>query len=354
MLPALLLAYPEITALTTAVLSFIGIKKFRDLHKDDISNLFGDNSGVVKISNDWSDDTKSTKPMPNVISLPDSGGDVISANSSNDDNVVPDLSSVVDVGKYIVSNLKSLDNSDVSVPDLASSLKSVSISLPKVDENVDDDVDENTLIGLLKSNNIALRKTIDADFLKVLQVLGVIANSVSAMSVSTPIALGKIANEVSLLKEAFFSVALAILSLANRPVVVRNIVDTPNVTVENNVETPSVNFNLEELVNTLNDRLSPVAESHKSIKDYYDFLKKPVSYNIEDIANSVPDISPREAMAINNLVNAHLSSQEATLSAEDLGLDDYDIDLGDVIAKLFNFEGISKDIEKFKEDDNGS
>lgn len=342
------LLYPYIVSFFPTFLSFIGVKKFRDLNKDNIPNLFGSSDDdVIKIDTyNWSDDTHSTKPVNSVVDV--SGDDFIDVDSKSDESL-PDVSDISNISDYVLRKLNSLDSSsDVSVPDIDSVLESVSVSLPNVSD-VDVSVDDSNLISLLKSNNIALRNTLDANFVRFLQVLGVIANSVSAMSISIPIALGKVSNELSSLKEVFSTLSLAMLALANKPVEINNNVDVsePNVSVSNNI-------NLDELVDVLNDKLSNVSESHFAIKEYLEYLKNPVNVNVDSVANNIPNVSVRDAIAFANLINSHLLAQEATISSDDLGLDDYDIDLSDVLGKLFNFEGISKDIDKMKGDGNGS
>ena len=353
MLPALLLAYPEAFALTSSLLAFFGFKKLYDKNKDNFSNLFGNNDNdVINIRDGWSDDTKSTIPASLVGDIDVIGKDdgVVKVGSGDNDvsNDNVNLDEISKIGEIALQKLLNLSKNNIgSIPDISSSIDTLSIPLPKVDEDIGD-IDTNNLLGLLKANNLALQKVINDNFVGLLQVLGVISNSLSSIAVSNSITLPKIANEVSLLRDAINNLGLAIISLAERPVVVRNVVDTPQVKVENKVETPSVNFDLNSLVDVLGEKLGIIAQAKELEKEHYEFMKTPRSYNIEDIANFVPDISPREAIALSNLVNSHLLSQEATLSAEDLELDDYDIDFNEVIAKLFNFEGISKDIEKFK------
>ena len=207
------------------------------------------------------------------------------------------------VDDYVFNKIKSVENSDGYVPDVH--LKSV---------NLDFNYEGDTLLDVLKNNNQSL-----------LQVLGVISQNLSSIAVTQSIVVPQLVQELQKIREVLVTISPAILSLRNS-----------------------------DLVSVLENHLSKISEAKELEKEHYEFMKTPRPYNIEDVANSVPDISPREAMALSSLINSHLLSQEATLSAEDLELDDYDIDFNEVIAKLFNFEGISKDIEKFKGGNNGS
>ena len=337
-------------ALFFSLLSFFGVKSFHDKFKDDIPNLFGDSSSdVIKIGNDWSDDTRSSNPAPSISGDLD---DVIKVGDDESENI-DNIDDVVKIGEMALQNLlKKSEVSSNSVPDISSAIDTISIPLPEVNEGSNENVNTDNLLGVLKANNLSLQNVINDNFAKLLQVLGVLSNTLTSIAVSNSVTLPKIVNEISLLRGVLNDVGLAIVSLAERPVVVKS---TPQVNVENNVETPTINNNIDiqSLVDVLSDKLGVVAQAKELEKEHYEFMKTPKSYNVESVANSVPNISPREAIALNNLVNSHLLSQEATLTGEDLDLDDYDFDFSDVIAKLFNFKGISEDVRNLG-GDNGS
>ena len=120
-------------------------------------------------------------------------------------------------------------------------------------------------------------------------------------------------------------------------------VDTDDIFVKNNV-----NIDLNKLVSVLDKHLSEVAEAKKLEKEHYEFMKTPQTYELS--SNGLPKLAPRDVIALSEAVKAHLNSQEAELDGSELEDFENDFDLGDVLTQLFNFKGITEDINKFKED----
>ena len=116
-------------------------------------------------------------------------------------------------------------------------------------------------------------------------------------------------------------------------------VDTDDIFVRNN---------LNELVSVLDKHLSKVVEAKKLEKEHYEFMKTPQTYELS--SNGLPKLAPRDVIALSEAVKAHLNSQEAELDGSELEDFENDFDLGDVLTQLFNFKGITEDINKFKED----
>ncbi len=341
MLPALLMAYPEATFLTTFLLTLFGAKKLYDNHKDEIPSLFSVSDSVINSKPDidvykWSDDTKSTKEAVfNFDGVLDFG------DNKSKENIVPeDLSNVDD---YVLRKLQNYNkftenvNSDVLVKNLPLKEEQIDISLVENSSN---------LLDVLKNNNISLIKAVTS-----------LVNSVSSVSVVNSIAGYHIYDELRKLNSFLNLIPISLISISKN---LKDISDNDIVSVLSNMTdvlskkelevNVSNNFDIKSLVDVLNTHLSKVAEAKNAEKEYYDYLKTPTSYKLTDEA--LPNLSPREVMALSEAIKAHLNSQEATITAEDLGLEDYDIDFGDVLGKLFNFEGISKDIEKFNQGGN--
>ena len=129
-------------------------------------------------------------------------------------------------------------------------------------------------------------------------------------------------------------------------------VQSPAVEVQNNVPVPDVFVRFDEFADILDNHLSKIAAAKELEKDHYEFLKTPKDYTLTDQA--LPKLSPREVAALSEAIKAHLNSQEATITADDFALDDYDVDFDDLINQLFQFKGIVDDLEKIKKDSNGS
>jgi len=129
-------------------------------------------------------------------------------------------------------------------------------------------------------------------------------------------------------------------------------VQSPAVEVYNNPVVPDVIIRTKEIADVLDDHLSKIAAAKELEKDHYEFLKTPKDYHLSDEA--LPKLSPRDVTALSEAIKAHLNSQEATITADDFGLDDYDVDFDDLINQLFQFKGIVDDLEKIKKDSDGS
>ena len=347
----LALAIRYAPALLGAVTSFFGVKAFHDKIRDDVPSLFSSDDMAINPSKlEMSDDYDTTKKSFPVFAYDDKKvNNVLDSSSKINDYVLNQLSSI---GKSSVSQ---------SFSDLKMDALSIDLSDLKDIDNSNDDVSSGeNLLDLLKSNNKELIKTLNTDAIKFLQVLGVISNSITALSVSNALAGAKIVDEIKALREAVSLLPLTIMAQSKEnTAVLSNVIsngfdrlsssvskNVPVVNVTNDVPVPSVenNIDIQSLVDVLNDKLGIVAQAKELEKENYEYMKSPQSYHLVD--EDLPNLAPRDVIALSEAVKAHLNSQEASLTAEDVGVDDYDIDFGDSIMKLFNFVGISNDINK--------
>lgn len=354
-------------ALLSAVLSFFGVKAFHDKVSGDIPSFSTGGSDVIPITS--SDDVDETKPSNPVFTYDDilsndsgsNSGDISKLNSSDIDKYV--LQKLADIGSSSVDKTLSKFNvSDLSLDFDLSSLENA--------DSEDSSSSSDTLIGLLKANNKSLLKTLDTDTLKVIQVLGALSNAVASVAVSTSVAGAKVVSELVALREAVSVLPLTIMAQSKEnTAVLSNVISSgfnqlvssmsqsaPVVNVTNEVNPASVDINnnidIQSLVDVLNNHLGVVADAKVLEKENYEYMKTPQSYSLVD--DDLPQLAPRDVFALSEAVKAHLNSQEASLTAEDIGVDDYDLDFGDNLLKLFNFVGISSDINKMGGNDNGS
>jgi len=325
MIPALLAVLPEASLFVASLFGFLGAKKFYEKVKDDISLFDVKNSVINPNELQLSDDTHSTKPLEPVFSY-----DGI-INSDKKDKVGDNVfdGKLDDFVLKKIEEVKKDDDISFDVP------------LQKVDLSVD--YSSETLLDVLKSNNLSLVKSITA-----------LINSISSVSVSSSVVGVKISKELEnlnkLLEALVVSVSSGVMSndkynelkLAKLSEFVNslsNLEVTPDVSVVNNI-------NIDDLVKVLDEKLSNLSEAKELEKEYYEYMKTPKSYSLVD--ESLPNLAPRDVVALSEAVKAHLNSQEASLTADDVGVDDYDVDISSFLSKLFNFEGIVKDIEKIK------
>jgi len=284
MFPALALAVPEVTALATSLFAFIGLKKLKDNFSDsDFPTLFEVSNSVINPREmDWSDDTQSTKPIKAVFDY----NDVLNPPKKDElDDLKNKIESGVDdvsVDDYVLRKLKSISNTSV---DSVPDVKSF-VKSEKIDLSFVKNSE--TLIDVLKNNNLVLSK-----------LLGSLVNSISAVATANSVVGSQLVKEISLLREA---ISVLPLSLTN------------------------------------------LSKAKGKEAEYYDYLKTPKSYDLVD--EELPVLAPRDIMTLSEAVKAHLNSQEASLTADDVGIDDYDVDLNELILKLFNFKGISGDVSK--------
>ncbi|NPA44163.1 MAG: hypothetical protein GXO49_01375, partial [Chlorobi bacterium] len=87
-------------------------------------------------------------------------------------------------------------------------------------------------------------------------------------------------------------------------------------------------------------------------KEHFEYMKTPQTYTLTD--ESLPKLAPRDVIALSEAVKAHLNSQEASLTGEELSDFENDLDVSNLITKLFEFKGITEDINNLPKDDNES
>ena len=276
------------------------------------------------------------------------------------------------LGSFLVNTLDKVKETEVKLPDVDKIVK---------EEEIDVNQDSQTLLDVMRLNNENL-----------LKVLVPIANAFVASSVVQFSILPVIANEMQKMKEVQISSSVSFSVLLSQIVKqlssISQVIDVSNVikseqigqftdmlqkvqeikealtdiditigskqmsidfAPNNNV---AVDVDIDGLKSVLDKHLSKVAEAKELEKEHYEFMRTPVKYDLA--ADDVPEVSPREAIAMSESIKAHLNSQEASLSAEDLNLDDYDIDFDSLMQTLFRFKGIVADIQRMQGGDNGS
>ena len=331
------LALPEVLEFASALAVAFGAKKLYDRNKDNLPTFpsFSFDNPAIPVNPtemDWSNDTTSTIPTQSVI--PTNFED-----EKSDENEIG-----YNVDDYVLRKINILSESseDVNLDNVVSTLNN-SVSEVEIPE-----VQGETLLDVLKGNTD-----------KIASILTALNNTVVSGATTfalLPIALKDISNNIKSLNE---SILLNNLALSNIYKAINSGVDVrffgfndflealKGFKVETYVENKTDVSGIVEAIkgidlSTINEKMSVIAEAKELEKEHFEFMKTPKTYTLTDEA--LPNLSPREVMALSEAVKAHLNSQEASLTGEELGLDDYDFDLNDVLMKLFNFEGIVKDI----------
>jgi len=324
MLP--LVAIPEVgTLLEGLALSAGGVALYKSLHSEDkIPQLFPFDNSVINV-NDMKlpDDTKST--IEPVFDFKDYNyeSDVKEEDVTYDANYV----------KFkMVDNFlseRSDENDDLVPVDLSKAIKNVDVP----------ELQGDNLLETMKSNTQALVTVLSA--LNNVISSGVVTNSVVFRAFLKGI--NSLVSEVSSLKKVLVYNAINSTNLVDVLSKKSFEVSAPDVNIENSIDMSSID-NVAEILNT---HLSKVAEAKELEKENYEYMKTPKTYTLSD--EDLPKLSPRDVIALSEAVKAHLNSQEASLTGEDLEEFENDFDISDVLTKLFNFKGITQDIKEINE-----
>ena len=317
MAPALALVLEVLTnpASLTALGAFFGAKKFYEDNKDDIPSLFGSSDEkIIPVDMQWSDDTTSTIPTDSKIPV---------NLEKTEDEIEKDLLSQNVFDDYVIRRLEtSLNSEDIETSeniDLSDLFDTDTIELPQVAGG--------NLLDTLKGNTEKITTVLTA-------LNNTFIGGISVLSV-LPLALKEVSNNIKQLNQ---SVLLSNVSLLGISQSIKSL--------QLKVDTSSITEAIKQIdLSTINEKISIVAEAKKLEKENYEYMKTPQTYKLSDEA--LPNIAPRDVIALSEAVKAYLNSQEASLTAEDLGLEEYDnaFDV-DNILKLFEFKGISEDINK--------
>jgi len=103
------------------------------------------------------------------------------------------------------------------------------------------------------------------------------------------------------------------------------------------------------LFETVSSSLSTVAEAMEHFVEYFEYSKTPIE--LKDLeGNTITTKTPREIELIQRAIRAKLDSDENNLDIDDL-VDDYEsgFNILEEAEKLFNFEGITKDIKEISD-----
>jgi len=273
------------------------------------------------------------------------------------------------LGKFLLETLENAKKDSVSLSDPKDFVKKEEI------DNASDG--DKTLLSVLESNGQNLLKT-----------LVPLSNNIASFALVHSVSMPVVADELRKIRESSVASSVAVsvllsdivkqLSSIAQLIDVSNIVkseqigqlsdlvqkldkindtlDTIHITIDSKsfqVNAPDVtvqnSLDFSDIKDVLDNHLGKVAEAKELEKDYYEFLKTPKKFDL--FVDDVPEIAPREAIAMSESIKAHLNSQEASLTSDDLGLDDYDVDFDDLMNELFKFQGIVNDLKKINGDD---
>ena len=328
MLPAVLalLEAPEVLSFLFASFGAYGAKKFYDSHRENISPFFSSENDFIQIDmNEYSADTATTKSTQSVIPVDFSKNAIKVDENKNDDVVLSDITSVDDYVLRKLQNFNSISNNIES--------KNIVKNIPLKEEQLDLSFIENSsnLIDVLKNNNVAH-----------INVLSALVNSVTSLGVINSVFSPQLISEIKKLNETLGLIPASLLSVSDA---IKSTFSekTDNLVLNDFVE--YIKMNGLEIKNTeIENSLKIVSQAKILEKENYEYMKTPKTYSLSD--ESLPTLAPRDVIALSEAVKAHLNSQEASITAEDVGFNDYDLDLSSVLQSLFNFEGITKDINK--------
>jgi hypothetical protein len=315
-------------------------------NKDEIKELFTVNDNVVDVK---INDTKSTKEIEPIFSYDDYN----TKKQEVQDVDYNDYTANYVKFKMIDDYLSSLDNAtDVPVEnnqiDLTNAIQTV--SLPDSGETTN-------LIDVMKSNTKTLSTVLTA--LNNTVANGVVANSAVLGVIAK--GLNGLVNEIKNLNKILVLNGINNSNIANA---VSNLkLEAGSINIDNSKINEFIDFlklNGFQIKNSaIENSLNVVAQAKVLEKENFEYMKTPQTYTLSDEA--LPELAPRDVIALSEAVKAHLNSQEASITGDEISEFENDFDLGDVLTKLFNFKGITGDIneinEKLKENEgveNGS
>jgi len=319
-----------------ALFSFLASKKFYDNVKDDIPSIFSTEGVVKPLQDNQINDIKVTKPS---YVIPSNG--VVFKEEEDSKSIV--FEDNISVNDLIEVQKDVIEKNDVNVDEISNLFEKVDLEVSS---------DASNLLEVLKSNNKSL-----IDALSILNnsiVSNTVSSAVSVKSISvkldnllqiltfTNVVLATIANKIN------FGIFDKLFYLEN----LRNLENIGNVSVNGEVSLKDIDIVIENLKNL--EKLSDLEKLENL--DYVGDLAKFKTNEIElkDLeGNYIGKLSPVMIEAIKNAIDAKLGTDENSLTIEDLGLDDYDVDFSDVMNELFKFRGIVSDIQKLK-GENGS
>jgi len=291
-------AVPALRALLalTAVanLGYEAYKNWDDISDfvSDLSDNFSLSPGKNFDSSVWGDDSHSTVPDSS-FGWNDNFSDT--KNKSSDWNL-----------SY--SNFKLLDN--LLVKSFVDARPDYKINLENVSKSLNDNVTQDVKVEVEKGSN--LLDTLSKNSSVLVKALGVLNNTIASGVVSSSVSLNVIASNLS--------------NLVNEIIELRKTIA------------------LSSVANT--KALDTISKAKELEKEHYEFMKTPQTYTLSD--ETLPNLSPREVVALSEAIKAHLNSQEASLTGEELSDFENDFDLRDVLTQLFDFRGISEDISKIR------
>jgi len=340
MLQMLALAYEFIQSLNSlrvALPVFFGLKEILSHHNDfgvDVSNV------VIPVESNDLDLTKSS----NSLSL-----DGVFSNKK--------VSSVEYADKINNEVLSNISNFKVS------SSTSLDVDISPVKEPLELSDNSKTLLDVLKSNNTSLLKS-----------LSVISQNMVAQTQAQVFQGQALAYGISSINERFdkfisligaqnlyLKSLIEILddrlgdkSVSNSIDMLKEVIDKKNMQpiVETKTDVNVDTKPIADVFDVIKDDVKTIAKAKELEKENYEYMKTPKTYDLID--ENIPALSPRDAIALSEVIKAHLNSQEAVLDGSEIEDLENDFDTGDIISQLFKFSGITKDIEKFKGDNNGS
>ena len=359
MLPALLALSPEaLTALEGLIAStatFFGIKELKE-HSSDF-DLGGGSSYIPLTQSNDLDLTKSSNSLD------------LSSLDNSSFNSKPNTSNVAD--NINTSVLKDVSSHSVPV------LPTVSIVPENVPLSVENAIN---LLDVLKNNSAVLQKSLSvisqdlvAQFKAQMYESQVNAMGMQSINVRLDKLLTllvaqnlylksigeKIDNGADKVVTAINEFKTAIKEKEFQPVINNNInVDTQSVANEISFLRDVLSIvaqnssSISSTFDDISDNIDTIAQAKVLEKENYEYMKTAKTYELSP--DSVPALAPRDVLALSEAIKAHLNSQEAALDGSEIEDLENDFDTSDVVSQLFNFVGITKDIEKFKGDNNGS
>ena len=322
-------AIPELLTALEAFAAFVGIKKFIDAHNETDNSVFGvpsvgglpsGSTGAVTGSDSGAGSVTGFNTGAGVlpINLPTTGEDT----SVSSDTLIDVLKSNANGLQFQLSRIND-------------TLALVNDNLFKVYNRFDSH--SRMMSGYFYFLGLAFANYISV-FVEQLSGLSSSVDNSSIVEVLDKLnsgSLSSVANAIDKLGFLNKDTALSISSVSN---VISSLVGSVT--------------SISDKMSVLNDYMSIISSAKSLEKEHYEYMKTPKTYTLSDEA--LPNLAPRDVIALSEAVKAHLNSQEASLTVDDLGLEEYDnaFDVENIL-QLFKFEGISKDLDEMSKFLNG-